>query len=619
VLVLFSGPRATWFAVSRRGAGKEVKPNRFWERLVVAEDGRHIAAARGRMIEVFEPATATAVGSPMQLEDRPGAIAFHPDGRKLLIGMRNGIAEVRDMFTGARLGLPLRHHGAIARVAFTASGPVSTLSLAERRSGPAVLTRWDSETAEATELLRIPYRGPAFPQFSRTGRFLHFEPSRGAQIWNVETGVPLAPMWERQPRRRTQWSEDDGLVLTSGRGAARLWSTASAPAPRYTIENAAGMASRLLTMDGNHVLILNSDGVACLWTIDGALLREIPHTTPVQSVAVGPAGRVATLGGGTLRVWTSRGDEMAKIRARVDGDVHFDPTGATIFLQSARGPLRAWRYATGDRRTWALTTGALVPRRKGRHFATHETFAEELIIWDAITRRKVATCRHEGGAVVVVMSPDSRMLLSGGQDGRAVVWKASDGARLHELPHHGPIVAAAISETGHHAATLSADQFLRLWELGTGGEVARFRYEGGGRTLDFSPDGSTLILASKWWIHSFDVRGGLAPRASRGLEGAWTGQYRFLTPSGGRIRVLVEPGPAGFRVDEVDFDAVDSVPLEGSADALQKEWSGRTGLTYEGEEVAPAAIVKGWRPAAARRRSTVRRTVARIAEVSEPL
>jgi WD40 repeat protein len=92
--------------------------------------------------------------------------------------------------------------------------------------------------------------------------------------------------------------------------------------------------------------------------------------------------------------------------------------------------------------------------------------------------------------------------------GEVKVWDVATGKeRLGFRGHKDGIEAIAFSPDGRTLATGSSDGSVRLWEAGTGEEVASFEHLDQIRNLAFSPDGKTLAAASPGAAWLWDVAG----------------------------------------------------------------------------------------------------------------
>jgi WD40 repeat protein len=116
--------------------------------------------------------------------------------------------------------------------------------------------------------------------------------------------------------------------------------------------------------------------------------------------------------------------------------------------------------------------------------------------------RLLGIIRHPGGAPALAISPDGRMMLSGGYDRIARIWRLADRRLLRQLPgHEGTIWSVAWSPDGQRLATAGEDKTIRIWRAADGALLHVLR----GHDLNvwvvrFSPD--SRLLASGSFDHS---------------------------------------------------------------------------------------------------------------------
>jgi WD40 repeat protein len=202
-----------------------------------------------------------------------------------------------------------------------------------------------------------------------------------------------------------------------------------------------------------------------------------------------------------------------------------------------------------------------------------------------------------------------RVLTVGGQAGIAFLWNAETGRLIRQfVGHNGAISAATLSPDGTLLATGSTvpppfnrthqDGSVRLWDVRTGREIARF--PGHGRTIDtvqFSPDGTRLLSADDmgvlrmWSVREKTQRlvleagpGGPAYRA--GIAFSPDGQ-KILSLCGRQLRVwntttgkeivqvALVPGTSGFQTAVFSPDG--HQVLTASLDRIAQLWDAQTG------------------------------------------
>jgi WD40 repeat protein/serine/threonine protein kinase len=125
-------------------------------------------------------------------------------------------------------------------------------------------------------------------------------------------------------------------------------------------------------------------------------------------------------------------------------------------------------------------------------------FDRVIRIWDAADLRERFVIRPGGGTIInVVFLPNSAQLLSDGGQGTFELWDVETGKSVRKFEgHSNSIYGLAISPDGAQALSGGEDKTLRLWSVDSGKELARFE----GHTTEvtavaFSPDRQHVLSA----------------------------------------------------------------------------------------------------------------------------
>ncbi|MGP0566819.1 MULTISPECIES: caspase family protein [unclassified Nitrospina] len=102
---------------------------------------------------------------------------------------------------------------------------------------------------------------------------------------------------------------------------------------------------------------------------------------------------------------------------------------------------------------------------------------------------------HTAAVQGVVVSPNGKYIISGGDDGTLIIWDARTGDRQKTLSgHSGAVNAVAISPDGRSLATGGADTLVKVWDVESGNEVRSLSGHFDAVTgLAFFPDGTRLV------------------------------------------------------------------------------------------------------------------------------
>ena len=71
---------------------------------------------------LWDAITGVSIGDPLRHQGAVLAVAFHPDGSRILTGTMDNTARIWDANTGDPIGEPLRHDDAVTAVAFSPDG-----------------------------------------------------------------------------------------------------------------------------------------------------------------------------------------------------------------------------------------------------------------------------------------------------------------------------------------------------------------------------------------------------------------------------------------------------------------------------------------------------------------
>ena len=97
------------------------------------------------------------------------------------------------------------------------------------------------------------------------------------------------------------------------------------------------------------------------------------------------------------------------------------------------------------------------------------TGAENVILWDAVTMRKIAPLEYSSAVWGLAFSPDGRWLVSTHGDGAVLVWDMVERRRAASFNEHSGLVnAIAFSRDGKRIASASEDRSVIVWNAATG-------------------------------------------------------------------------------------------------------------------------------------------------------
>ena len=139
-------------------------------------------------------------------------------------------------------------------------------------------------------------------------------------------------------------------------------------------------------------------------------------------------------------------------------------------------------------------------------------------------------------------SPDGRRVVSSSRDGTARIWNAGTGAQVAVLTSRGNTIgSASFSPDGRRVVTASFDETVRIWNAQSGAPIAVLRgHTGPVFFAAFSPDGRRIVSASR-------------DQTVRVWDAASGAQLGVLSGHSGDV-VTVEFSPDGRRIVSASWD-----------------------------------------------------------------
>lgn len=237
----------------------------------------------------------------------------------------------------------------------------------------------------------------------------------------------------------------------------------------------------------------------------------------INAVAWSADGKLAALAGySEVRLISAESRapvrKLSGLRGNVT-DVEFSKDGKQLLTAAGEpglfGEAKLWNVADGtlalsiEGHRDSLYAAALSP--DGKLIATGG-YDQEIKLWDATSGAEVRTIAGHNGAVFdLAFSPSGKLLASASADRSVKLWDVATGERLDTFGQPlKELYTVAFTPDGRHVVAGGVDNRIRVWELSDTAKegtnpllYTRFAHESAVIKLAFSPDGRWLASAAE--------------------------------------------------------------------------------------------------------------------------
>ncbi|HWB10664.1 MAG TPA: c-type cytochrome domain-containing protein [Pirellulales bacterium] len=510
----------------------------------VSRDGRWLATAGlvgGKpTILVRDVASGAVAKTLVGHEAQVTALAFSPDGNRVISGSQDKTARVWNLADGQQIAKFAGHTQTVSAVAFDAGGGQAVSGSTDNS-----LKLWN--TADGSELKNFAGHGGPIVGVAMTGnnqRVVSASADQTVRLWNPADGqqagafgvgvVPTALALSRDDNRvvvgctdnsvklfqvadgkllanltghavavgSVGFSADGTRVVSAAAGErAIVWDTTRAAALESLVIGEGGVTFAQFTANPNEIILGSGNKLIHAATLH--FERVIPgHMGKISGLAYSNDGGLifSASADGTLRGFQT-GDGAQRYAAQAGGPLHalaVSPDGNWLATAGEDKSVRVFNAGNGSPGPKPQFVGFTAPVKAVAFSADGQLViggGNESIAFNLMTGEAVQSFAEQTGLVGLASAGDKAEFVVGASSDKSIrVWPL---LLVRQIAGHGQPVTALATVPGNNQQILSGSQdgTVRLWNVDNGQQMQQLNYGAAVTSVAVRPDGQRIAAA----------------------------------------------------------------------------------------------------------------------------
>jgi WD40 repeat protein len=439
-------------------------------------------------------------------------VDWSPTGEQLATASNDDTAKIWDVATGELLQVLSSYGDDVAGLAWSPDGKkIAAVSLDssalvwEAITGE-ILYSLDGHNDQIWDVAWSP-EGNYIATDSRDGTTRVWDPGNGKQLYEFQNNLE-----EQLVLNSIDWSPGGDKLLMMGVEFNQIWDLSAQP-PMLS-GHSRGLNSAQWSPDGKLIATASLDSTTKIWdATNGELLASLVHPEAVEDLAWSPDSShlAATSQEGSIRLWEVASQNyivLPNSEGYTFTSLSWSPDGTNIVASSKGDQVSViWDVNTGTRIMLEqgdsgcfLTSPSWSP--EGDRIVTGCEQREEkdtpARIWDAETGEELKRLEIEDGSSQFVdWSSDGQWIVVGYSDMVIRIWSSDSlQPKIKFSRHNDRLVDLSFSPNSQRIISIDAGRRVLVWDALTGDEVSSFQTTNTPNSIDWSPDGKYVIMAT---------------------------------------------------------------------------------------------------------------------------
>ncbi|OJK02158.1 hypothetical protein ASPACDRAFT_50846 [Aspergillus aculeatus ATCC 16872] len=383
---------------------------------------------------IAKPVVEAEWGACLQVveghRDRVRAVAFSPDGERIVSGSDDTTLRIWDANNGARLNTLKGHEGAVCSVTFSPDGRHIVSG-----SDDCTIKIWDSISGDCLHTLRSHSRKVNSVAIAPCGNYIiSGSDDHTVKMWDFFTGVCLHTLYECGGTIESVAYSPDGRYIASGDvpGDIAIWDVQRSVCIQLLDDCTVWCNPVTFSPNSQLIATLAADEIIALWDIaSGTCLKRLDWGgSSAEALIFTPDGK---------RIICSSNNRNIKIWDIVSGACLYTLFGHTHQVSSIDVSAASGLIVTGS-------------------------FDNTIRIWDTSN----GVCEHKSGDHTqkinsVFFPPNGEHFVSASDDKEVKIWDAAHGDLLHTFNHFDAALSVAVSYDTKLIAS-GTYSLIRIWD-----------------------------------------------------------------------------------------------------------------------------------------------------------